>query len=235
MIHIGFTGTQTGMTPQQKDSLAFLLEEIQKQWKTRVASQFFHHGDCVGADAEAHEIALQIGFRIIIHPPSSPQKRAWCTRYVERRHMLPYLERNRGIVDESILLIAAPKENQEILRSGTWSTVRWARKHRHTVQVLPVNTVITKEDAQYIQQKVCLTEMIRHATFGRQPGVIDLHEAIHVACAVDEGLLSFVPYGAKRLYGPEYLVGALHDIIHKEVGRSRPVFPHRVKTPRDDG
>jgi hypothetical protein len=229
MIHIGFTGTQTGMTSQQKDSLAFLLEEIQKEWKTRASAQFFHHGDCIGADAEAHEIAGRSGFRIIIHPPSNPQKRAWCSSDEDRRRVLPYLDRNRAIVDESILLIAAPKENQEILRSGTWSTVRWARKCSRTVQVLPVNTVITKEDAQYIQQKVCLTEMIRHATAGRQPGDIDLHEAIHVACAVDEGLLSYVPHETPDLSKPEYLVGALHDTVHKEVGRSRPAFAYRVK------
>lgn len=188
MIHIGFTGTQTGMTSYQKDSLAFLLEELQKEWNSRSAAQFFHHGDCIGADAEAHEIARQSGFHIIVHPPSNPQKRAWCATY-ERRQTLPYLERNRVIVDESILLIAAPKEDQEILRSGTWSTVRWARKCRRPVQVLPVKTVITKEDVHGMQQKACLTKMIRHINLGWH-NEESLDRAISAACMIDAGTLT---------------------------------------------
>jgi hypothetical protein len=37
-----------------------------------------------------------------------------------------FLERNRDIVDRVEILIAAP-EGPEVQRSGTWSTVRYAR------------------------------------------------------------------------------------------------------------
>ena len=40
----------------------------------------------------------------------------------------PYLERNKEIVASSNLLIACPVGDKEELRSGTWSTVRFARK-----------------------------------------------------------------------------------------------------------
>jgi len=39
----------------------------------------------------------------------------------------PYLSRNRAIVDETEMLIATPAEFTEQQRSGTWSTVRYAR------------------------------------------------------------------------------------------------------------
>ncbi len=40
----------------------------------------------------------------------------------------PYLERNRDIVDASEVLIACPSTREEVMRSGTWATVRYARK-----------------------------------------------------------------------------------------------------------
>jgi len=40
------------------------------------------------------------------------------------------LKRDRRQVAWSHILIAAPKTNEEMLRSGTWATVRYARK-RH--------------------------------------------------------------------------------------------------------
>jgi predicted Rossmann fold nucleotide-binding protein DprA/Smf involved in DNA uptake len=45
------------------------------------------------------------------------------------------LVRNRAIVNSSGLLIAAPA-GEEILRSGTWSTVRYARSKDKRVRIL---------------------------------------------------------------------------------------------------
>lgn len=88
-----------------------------------------HHGDCVGADAEVHEIAEAFGsVTIVSHPPKIDRLRARCVAD-EEREPLPYHVRNRAIVDESSLLIAAPK-GPESVGSGTWQTVRyaWAQK-----------------------------------------------------------------------------------------------------------
>jgi len=88
----------------------------------------FVHGDCVGADAEAHEIAsVLLGpNRIHIRPPSDSTHRAWCAAAIEFPTE-PYLKRDHKIVETTQVLIAAPK-GPEILRSGTWATVRHARK-----------------------------------------------------------------------------------------------------------
>jgi hypothetical protein len=65
-----------------------------------------HHGDAVGADAEAHEQAVALGWSVIIHPPINE---AWRARKAasEERAPKPYLVRNRDIVDETELLVAA--------------------------------------------------------------------------------------------------------------------------------
>ena len=142
-MKVSFTGTQDGMTETQKESLRCYLGGVKE----------FHHGDCVGADEEAHEIAVSAGVPlIVIHPPSDSKKRAWCgiePWCLERpKHDLtvaqkgcrieeekPYLERNRDIVDSGYALVAAPK-GKEVMRSGTWSTVRYARKEHKLVVIL---------------------------------------------------------------------------------------------------
>lgn len=119
--YVGFTGTQHGMTSEQQVVLRGLLGTFVD------AASEFHHGDCIGADAEAHEVARELGFFIVIHPPIITAKRAWKRAPVVNVPM-NYLERNRVIVRSTQLLIAAPGELEEQLRSGTWSTVRFARK-----------------------------------------------------------------------------------------------------------
>jgi hypothetical protein len=95
----------------------------------------FNHGDCIGADAQAHAMVvadLPIT-HIIIHPPTDSKARAWCATSSKRADLLilatlPYHARNRTIVDASDILLAAPAQRKEIPRSGTWATVRYARR-----------------------------------------------------------------------------------------------------------
>ena len=52
------------------------------------------------------------------------------------------LIRNRDIVRETAVLIATPEQTIEQLRSGTWATVRYARKmNRPTVLIFPDGTL----------------------------------------------------------------------------------------------
>jgi hypothetical protein len=51
---IGFTGTRRGMTVAQRKTLRSLL---------LTGSGKLHHGDAIGADAEAHDIAIALGRR----------------------------------------------------------------------------------------------------------------------------------------------------------------------------
>jgi hypothetical protein len=141
-MKIGFTGTQKGMTRLQKEALVVVLvEEEEKEFIGE-----FHHGDCIGADEEAHKIVGGKGgdqlvgqflVKIVVHPPSNPTKRAYCVGTEMKDHR-PYLVRNRDIVDQTDMLIAAPQSEKEEVRSGTWYTVRYARKKKkRVVLILP--------------------------------------------------------------------------------------------------
>lgn len=120
-MRVGFTGTQRGMTEAQKQTVESFLRSS--------GATEFHHGDCIGADAQAAYIAGEVGICTFVHPPEDQHKRA---RFVSGEvpttfyDPLPYLERNHSIVDCTDVLLATPKTNKEELRSGTWATIRYA-------------------------------------------------------------------------------------------------------------
>ena len=118
-LHVGFTGTQKGMTENQAARVRSLLVEL--------GATDAHHGDCIGADADFHAMCLELGLRVHIHPPANDTKRAFCQGAVSTATPREYLTRNRDIVDASHVLIAAPRGAKEQRRSGTWATIRNAR------------------------------------------------------------------------------------------------------------
>lgn len=126
MIHIGFTGTRHGMTPQQMAIVSYVIGRIVVAHVGRVPFTA-HHGDCVGADAQFHDLCRQRDFRVVSHPPTDQTHRAHKV-VDESWPPAPYLRRNRAIVNVSQFMIATPAEATEQTRGGTWSTVRYARK-----------------------------------------------------------------------------------------------------------
>ena len=125
---VGFTGSRHGMTTEQQ---MLVREALLSLEPTAV-----HHGDCVGADAEFHKIALELKIKIVIHPPVDFKFRAFCEGAEEEWTKREYLERDRDIVECSDALIAAPKSKEEELRSGTWYTIRYARKTNKKVTIV---------------------------------------------------------------------------------------------------
>lgn len=123
-MRVGFTGTSKGTTVEQINKLLDFFES------TKISE--FHHGDCIGADFHAHLVAHTLGVSIIIHPPTNLIKRAFCEGTI--REEKPYLKRNKDIVNETDLLIACP-DGPEKLRSGTWSTIRYAYKQGKKVLI----------------------------------------------------------------------------------------------------
>ncbi len=114
---VGFTGTRQGMSEGQKEYLAHEL--------CRLGATELHHGCCLGADKEAHDIARRLGIKTEGHPPKSMSQMAECD--VDFMHPAKaYLERNRDIVNACAILFVAPRKNAEELRSGTWATFRYA-------------------------------------------------------------------------------------------------------------
>lgn len=133
--HIGVTGTRTGMNERQFEFIAAFLANIVTE------ERYFHHGDCIGVDVEVAQMAKNAGFIVIGHPPTNPTLRG----YFENHETLPtkdYLARNRDIVDASELLLVVPKEMEPVLRSGTWSTQRYAAHNKKsTIIVWPESNI----------------------------------------------------------------------------------------------
>ena len=126
MIHVGFTGTRDGMTNSQWQEVLGCLGDLRPGT--------FHHGDCEGADAQAHDLARDLGWRIVVHPPSDDRLRAYC-KGDEFREPKPYLDRNRDIADETALLIAAPATAVRVPGSGTWFTIGYAQRQGKPVRI----------------------------------------------------------------------------------------------------
>lgn len=135
-MKICFTGSRCGMTRCQERTLLDLLK--------RLRPTEFHHGDCFGADARAHALAAKLGIETHAHPGTDMRgqtpERARCLTDVIH-DAKPYLDRNQDLVNllgVGDVLIACPKEREEVLRSGTWSTIRRARKaEKNIIYVWP--------------------------------------------------------------------------------------------------
>ena len=126
---VGFTGTREGMTVHQIKTLIRLLRTLD--------IEEIHHGGCVGADEQFHRIASKLfpGAWTVNHPCDIKKYRAYIVADVCYTS-IPALARNKMIVDQSDILIACPKTKEEELRSGTWSTVRYARKIGKPAEVI---------------------------------------------------------------------------------------------------
>jgi hypothetical protein len=130
-MHIGVSGHRNPLTRDEFYALEAYLEEH------RDGDHVLHHGDCVGVDARAHEIAREFGYSIVVHPPYSDTYRALCFgSRVEVRPRREYLDRNRDIANECDVLIAIPSSKTEEVRSGTWATIRYARQAGKEVTIL---------------------------------------------------------------------------------------------------
>ncbi len=135
---IGFTGSRKGMSENQKAAFQQLIQNlhiIPGLHRGHVITEL-HHGMCVGADHQAHKITRNLYYDVtIIGHPSSEHNcvDVYCDATLPAR---PALKRNLDIVDYCDILIATPGTKQEVLRSGTWATIRYARKLARKVMIL---------------------------------------------------------------------------------------------------
>lgn len=118
MMHVGFTGTRLGMTTEQFEAVRSLVLSI--------GPLIAHHGDCVGADAEFHEICTGLA-TIEVHPGPIGDLSAGCRGHV-RHDPQPHMKRNAAIVAVSQVMIAAPPVDEPQSRGGTWATIGMARR-----------------------------------------------------------------------------------------------------------
>lgn len=132
-MKIGFTGTRFGMSNMQ---FAFVLRAM-----IEARPKEAHHGACIGADKQFHDIAMSQLVPVIVHPGvnkfGSCNTRAECLYYKESRPEKYFISRDKDIVDETDFLIACP-QSRIYTTGGTWATIRHAIKtHRDCVIIYP--------------------------------------------------------------------------------------------------
>lgn len=137
MTILSFTGTRKGMTTRQRQAVLWIVRFLNDTGEFCEA----HHGMCIGADTEFHWIVRSEApkTRIIGHPCTISTARELPLEAVDQsRPVYTPLIRNRRMALECNHLLATPKEASEVLRSGTWATVRYARAlDKNTTIVAP--------------------------------------------------------------------------------------------------
>ena len=147
-MSIGFTGTRKGMTDAQKDAVRQLIADL-LEGRCVVGNKAVH-GCCVGADADFVKIAASMNYfnlEIVAHRsdiPSMIDPEAFSLSDILVAPKPP-LVRNQNIVEESSVMIACPETAEEVVRSGTWATVRFARKRGKPLAIVNPDGSVTKE------------------------------------------------------------------------------------------
>jgi len=141
MRDLGITGSRAGASKAQR----ILLREILYRARALGYGRL-HHGDCLGVDEEADIVAKDLGYKTILHPPLEKRHRANTDGHELVHPPLSYLDRNWRIVEASEVVIAFPSEINEVRRSGTWATVRYARHARVTCMIVSPYGAIRVED-----------------------------------------------------------------------------------------
>jgi hypothetical protein len=140
--HVGVTGTRRGLSELQHEKAHGILYHMSRA----LGYRFLHHGDCVGADLELDKMAKLMSLKTICHPPVNNRYRANTVGHALVMPCRPYLERNHDIVAEVEVMLAFPGEQQEVLRSGTWATIRWAASKAVTCMIVFPDGSIRVED-----------------------------------------------------------------------------------------
>jgi hypothetical protein len=138
---LGFTGTRRGMTPLQRATVDRLFRELQPT--------ALHHGGERHADTEAHRLALDARVNVCVHPGPDFDFAHDCLGAGTVMPVKPNLERNTDIAAAGVDgLVAAVAEHIEVLRSGTWSTVRRARKLGRRIWIVFPDGTLREEAAR---------------------------------------------------------------------------------------
>lgn len=130
---IGFTGTQEGMPNKQIDNFVVIFSWFYTRHPYGIE---VHQGQCIGADEQITYLVKKMpGVWVVSHPPLDT-RRTHTIECDEVREPFPFIERNHNIVDSVSMLLAAPRSRKEELRSGTWATVRYARKMNKPLEMV---------------------------------------------------------------------------------------------------
>lgn len=130
MTSIGISGYRYGPVSIEQ------AEALKKAVEAAPCGITFHQGCCIGIDEYVAKLAFG-SHRVVAHPPIDERAtfKNWREYCSEIREPLDYLDRNKAIVDSTTELWLGPNSLTETLRSGTWSTYRYARRRRVPIRI----------------------------------------------------------------------------------------------------
>ncbi len=137
-MQLGITGTRKGLSEKQFD----LVKKFVKEGNSIISH--FHHGDCIGVDVQIATLVQHYLPKtwIISHPSRGNTRSHGPANEIMRPK--DYLVRDQDIVDASQYLWACP-DGAERIRSGTWTTVRMARKKGIPITIIMPNGEVIYE------------------------------------------------------------------------------------------
>lgn len=146
-LHIGITATREGLTGPQ---ITTIKRELLGYYTIYCRDIYLHHGCCIGGDEQITVMAFTLGIKVCAHPPVNRKFFSQLAYDLSscKNDDKPFLDRNQDIVNASNVLIGAPKEKYEVLRSGTWSTIRKARDGKD------IQTVVIYADGEFDEYNV---------------------------------------------------------------------------------
>lgn len=109
---------------------------VMSQLKDEDETTCFHHGDCVGSDLVVSREAKRLGYLVHAHPSFLETKRAFSDANDIIHAPKDPIDRNEDIAMVSKIVIATPHSYHEIIRSGTWTTIRRARKFNREICIV---------------------------------------------------------------------------------------------------
>ena len=137
MLKVAFTGTRQGMTEEQAKTVGVWL----MNHETEISQ--LHHGACIGADVDFHNICIDMEMIRLVHVHPSDNKNTNQLRQLKQIENVAMiwpietpLARDWTMVQHCDILLATPLQDDEVVRSGTWTTVRYARKLRKKVRLI---------------------------------------------------------------------------------------------------
>lgn len=131
-MKIGFTGTRE-IKKISKERLSYLEDEILALLVDNDFKVTAVHGCAEGADTFFHECCLLNNIPIIGRPSYTNNLTGFEFLHLPEAP----LTRNKKIVDDCDVLIALPINPEvEELRSGTWSTIRYAKKQSKQIIIV---------------------------------------------------------------------------------------------------
>ena len=144
---IGVTGTREQLSAAAIRRLWRTVQTFGFQLDALEITGELHHGDCSGADNVANVMATILQWRRVSHPCTGTAAawRAHCDVDKEMPAKEP-LDRNQDIVNVVDELIALPQLTEERSpRSGTWATIRMARRRGIPITIIYQDGRVVRE------------------------------------------------------------------------------------------